>query len=182
MPRPPAPIRFKARLSRPLHPAGADWTFLVLPATASAKLPTRAQVTVSGTFAGQRFQATLEPDGKGSHWLKVDAALAGAAGAAPGQTVVLAVTPVEREPEPQVPDDLRQALEAHPQALATWQDITPLARRDWIQWMTSGRKAGTRPKRVASACDMLAKGKRRACCFDRSGMYSKALSAPEAAP
>ena len=154
----------------------------MLPAAASAKLPARAQVTVTGTFAGHRFQATLQPDGQGSHWLKVDAALAAAAGAAPGQTVALAIAPLDREPEPQVPDDLAQALDAHPQALATWQDITPLARRDWIQWITSGRKAETRPKRIASACDMLARGKRRACCFDRSGMYSKALSAPQAAP
>jgi hypothetical protein len=28
---------------------------------------------------------------------------------------------------------------------------------------------------------MLASGKRRACCFDRSGIYSKAFSAPKAA-
>lgn len=177
-----AAIRFRARLSRPLRPAGADWAFLVLPPAASARLPSRAQVSVSGSLAGQAFQATLEPDGQGGHWLKVDAALRQAAGVEPGQTVAVSLAPLEQEPEPPVPDDLRQALEADPRALATWQDITPRARRDWIQWMASGKKAETRPRRIATACDMLAKGKRRACCFDRSGMYSKALSAPEPAP
>jgi len=182
MARPTTALRFKARLSRPLRPADADWTFLVLPAAASAKLPSRAQVSVSGTLAGRPFDATLEPDGKGGHWLKVDAALRAAADVQPGQQVALAITPVEREPEPDVPDDLRQALHASPAAMATWEDIPRVARRDWFQWIPSGRKAETRPRRIATACDMLAGGKRRACCFDRSGMYSKALSAPEPAP
>ena len=35
-------------------------------------------------------------------------------------------------------------------------------------------------KRIASACDMLTKGKRRPCCFDRSGMYAKSLGCPVA--
>lgn len=177
----PARIRFKARLLRPAEPVRATWAFLVLPASASARLPTRSQVSVEGTLGGQPFQATLEPDGEGSHWLKVEPALRDAAGAEIGDTVALEIAPMAREPEPVVPDDLRAALAAHPDAKATWDDITPVARRDWIQWMTSGKKAQTRPSRIATACDMLASGKRRACCFDRSGMYSKAFSVPRAA-
>ncbi|WP_202405122.1 hypothetical protein [Xanthomonas sp. LMG 8992] len=38
----------------------------------------------------------------------------------------------------------------------------------------------TRFERIASTCDMLAVGKRRVCCFDRSGLYSKAFAAPQA--
>ena len=96
--------------------------------------------------------------------------------------VEVVIAPRAQEPEPQVAEDLEQALQANAQALATWRDITAVARRDWIQWITSGKKAETRGKRISSACDMLAKGKRRACCFDRSGIYSKAFAAPEAAP
>ncbi|HBK45151.1 MAG TPA: hypothetical protein DDZ67_01690, partial [Xanthomonadaceae bacterium] len=77
--------------------------------------------------------------------------------------------------------DLREALVAQPAARATWDDITAVARRDWIFWISSGKKAETRVKRIATACDMLAAGKRRACCFDRSGMYGKSLGAPAAA-
>ena len=62
-------IPFEARLLRPATPKNANWTFLVLPATASRQLPTRSQVSVDGSFAGQPFQATLEPDGQGGHWL-----------------------------------------------------------------------------------------------------------------
>jgi hypothetical protein len=174
-------IRFKAKLSRPAQPKAATWTFLVLPAAASAKLPSRSMTTVDGTLAGHPFQATLEPDGQGSHWLKVSKALREAAGAAVGDTVALEIAPVDVEPEPRVPPDLRQALAANPAARAQWSDITPVARRDWIHWITSGKKAETRERRIRTACDKLACGKRNACCFDRSGMYSKAFSAPEAA-
>ena len=137
--------------------------------------------TVDGTLNGEAVQATLEPDGQGSHWLKGTKALREAAGAEVGDTVTLEIAPVEKEPEPKVPADLRNALAAEPAAKATWSDITPVSRRDWIAWITSGKKAETRGKRVAVAIDKLASGKRRACCFDRSGMYGKGFCAPEAA-
>jgi hypothetical protein len=137
--------------------------------------------TVDGTLNGAAFQATLEPDGQGSHWLKVTKALREAAGAEVGDTVTLEISPVEKEPEPKVPADLRKALADNPAAKATWSDITPVARRDWIAWITSGKKAETRGKRIDVAIDKLASGNRRACCFDRSGIYSKEFSAPEAA-
>jgi hypothetical protein len=182
MTQPTVKIRFKAKLSRPATPKGADWTFLVLPAAASAKLPTRSMVTVEGSFAGQSFQATLEPDGQGSHWLKIEEGLREAAGVGAGDTVALEIAPVAQEPEPKVPDDLRKALADNCAAQATWSDITPVARRDWIHWIISGKKAETRVKRIDVACDKLASGNRRACCFDRSGMYSKGnMGAPEAA-
>ena len=177
-----AQIRFKARLQRPAQPANATWTFLLLPAAASAKLPTRSMVTVEGSFAEQPFVATLEPDGNGSHWLKVDKALREKAGVVAGDTVALSIAPVTKEPEPKVPADLKRALSENPGALATWVDITPVARRDWIHWISSGKKAETRVKRIDVAIDKLAKGSRRACCFDRSGQYSKgSMGAPQAA-
>lgn len=181
MNKPAAKIRFTARLLRPASPKGASWSFLVLPANASAKLPTRSMTTVDGTLDGHPFQATLEPDGQGSHWLKVSKAMREAAGAVVGDTVTLEVAPVAVEPEPRVPADLRKALAAAPEARTQWSSLTPVARRDWIHWITSGKKAETRERRIANACDMLASGKRRACCFDRSGMYSKSLGAPEPA-
>ena len=176
-----ATIRFRATLLRPDTPRRAAWSFLVLPADASATLPTRGMTTVDGTIEGHRFQATLEPDGQGSHWLKVSRALRETADAVVGDTVALEITPVLVEPEPRVPVDVRKALAAAPAARAQWSSLTPVARRDWIHWITSGKKAGTRERRIITACDMLASGKRRACCFDRSGIYSKGLGAPSSA-
>ena len=174
-------IRFEAKLLRPATPKNATWTFLVLPADASAKLPTRSMVSVEGTLGGHAFKATLEPDGQGSHWLKVTRAMQEAAGVRAGDSVRLEIAPASEEPEARVPADLRKALAAAPEARAQWAALTPVARRDWIQWLTSAKKEETRERRVASTLDMLASGKRRVCCFDRSGIYSKALGAPKAA-
>ncbi len=182
MTKPAAAIKFKAKLSKPAQPKGAAWAFLVLPKPASAKLPTRSMVTVDGTLGDATFTATLEPDGEGSHWFKLDKTVLDKAGAKAGDTVQLEIAPVEKEPEPKVPADLKAALSASPAAKATWADITPVARRDWIHWITSGKKAETRVKRIGVAIDKLASGSRRACCFDRSGMYSKGnMGPPQAA-
>jgi len=175
-------IRFSATLFRPAATAKAvSWTFLTLPREASVKLPSRGQTTVEGTLNGFPFSATLEPDGRGGHWLKVERKLREAAGAEPGDIVTLEIAPVAEEPEPTVPPDLRKALAAAPtKAREAWSDITPAARRDFIHWIVSPKRPETRVKRIATACDMLAKGKRRPCCFDRSGMYAKSLSCPVA--
>jgi hypothetical protein len=139
--------------------------------------------SVEGTLNGFPFAATLEPDGQGGHWLKVDRKVREAAGAEMGDVVTLEIVPLkpDQEPEPKVPADLRKALaSASTKAKAMWSDITPMARRDFIHWIASAKQAKTRARRVEKACDMLAKGKRRPCCFDRSGMYDKSLSCPVA--
>jgi hypothetical protein len=175
-------IRFKAKLYRPAPTAKAEsWTFLTLPKNASAKLPSRGMTTVEGTINGFPFRATLEPDGQKSHWLKVSRKMRQSAGADAGDIVTLEIASAGAEPEPRVPADLRKALAAAPKARALWSDITPVARRDWIQWIISAKQPETRTRRIDNACAMLASGKRRVCCFDRSGYYSKGLSAPRAA-
>jgi len=175
-------IRFKAKLLRPAESAKADsWTFLILPKTASAKLPSRGMTAVEGTINGYSFQAVLEPDGQKSHWLKVDRKLREAAGPDAGDIVTLEIAPAAEEPEPAVPADLKKALAAAPKARKLWSDITTVARRDWVHWITSAKQPETRARRIKNACSMLAAGKRRVCCFDRSGFYDKSLSAPKAA-
>jgi hypothetical protein len=176
-------IRFKAKLLRPAESAKADsWTFLILPKTASAKLPSRGMTAVEGTINGYSFQAVLEPDGQKSHWLKVDRKLGKAARAGAGDIVTLEIAPAGKETEPEMPTDLRKALTAAaPKTRTVWSDITPNARRDWIHWIISAKQRETRVRRIKNACSMLAAGKRRVCCFDRSGFYSKSMSAPKSA-
>ena len=182
MSRPDSSIRFTAKLLRPETAARAgSWLFLILPRDASAKLPSRSMTAVEGTLNGASFRATLEPDGQKSHWLKVSRKVSEAAGADAGAVVTLEIAPAAEEPEPRVPADLRKALAAAPKARAVWSDITPIARRDWIQWIVSAKRPETRTRRVENARSMLAAGKRRVCCFDRSGFYSKSLGAPKAA-
>src|SRR5262245_24413873 len=173
-------IRFRAKLFRPAGSAKVgSWTFLTLPKDASAKLPSRGMTTVEGTINGFPFRATLEPDGQKSHWLRVNRKMREAAGADAGDVVALEIAPEALEPT--VPADLRKALAVAPKARALWSDITTIARTDWIHWIVSAKQEETRARRIKNACSMLAAGKRRVCCFDRSGFYSKRFSSPKAA-
>jgi len=64
-----------------------------------------------------------------------------------------------------LPADLKKALAANAKALATWQDITPLARNEWICWIESAKKSETRAHRIEWGCSNLEEGKRRPCCW-----------------
>lgn len=170
---------FEAQLLRPKESGGSQWAFVVLPKAANTKLPRRGRTTVAGHLNGHRFQVMLEPDGQKSHWLRIDEQLLAASGAKFGDMVHLDIAAIE-EPEPALPADLARALDAAPEARATWEATTTLARVDWIHWISSAKQAKTRRKRIKDASDMLAAGKKRVCCFDPSGYYSKAFSAPPA--
>src|ERR1700736_5850121 len=60
-----------------------------------------------------------------------------------------------------VPLSLYQALKASPPAKAQWSDLTPNARRDFIQWIDSAEPSDMRKRRIEKACVILAAGKRR---------------------
>lgn len=64
-----------------------------------------------------------------------------------------------------LPADFKKALLSNPAALATWEDITPLARNEWICWIEFAKKSETREKRIVWGCENLQDGKRRPCCW-----------------
>lgn len=182
MPTQTAKSRLEAELHRPVQSPGEDsWAFLRLPKEVSDTLPRRGRTSVVGQLNGHPFQARLEPDGQLSHWLKVSEELQKSAGISPGDVVTVELSPAPEEPEPELPTDLAEALADAPDARRIWDATTTIARVDWIHWIESAKQAKTRTKRVHDACDMLAKKKKRVCCFDSSGYYSKSLQAPERA-
>lgn len=158
-------ICFRAKLLRTAVSEKAECWTLTLPKTASAKLPSRGTTIVEGTLNAFPFRAALEPDGKGSHSLAVNKTMRDGADADDTDTVTVEIARVGDEPELRMPADLRKALAAAPVAQAGWNDITPMARRDWIFSVTTAKQPETRKRRIEKACDMLACGKRRLCCF-----------------
>lgn len=146
----------------------SDWTIINLPESASAKLPSRGMALVAGTINGFHSKIVLEPDGKGSHWFRVDSALRKAAGMEAGGAVTLEVEPSKDWPEPDVPADLDQALASDLQANALWVKITPMARWDWLRWVRATNNRETRSHRIEVAMSKLRSGERRPCCFNRN--------------
>ena len=64
-----------------------------------------------------------------------------------------------------VPQDMRDALSADPAALAKWEGLTPLARNEWICWVTFFKKEDTRNEHIERLVAQLKEGKRRPCCW-----------------
>lgn len=64
-----------------------------------------------------------------------------------------------------IPADLKKALAAQTKVQALWEDITPLARNEFICWVTSAKKPETRVRRIRRTKEELLEGKRRPCCW-----------------
>ena len=64
-----------------------------------------------------------------------------------------------------LPPDLKKALKADKASLAKWEDITPLARNEWICWVESVKTPEIRQEHVVRAVADLKGGKRRPCCW-----------------
>jgi uncharacterized protein YdeI (YjbR/CyaY-like superfamily) len=64
-----------------------------------------------------------------------------------------------------LPEDMRKALATDKEALAAWERITPLARNDWICWVTIVKQPKTRSEHITRMRAELKEGMRRPCCW-----------------
>ena len=64
-----------------------------------------------------------------------------------------------------VPSDLRKILTSAPEVHAAWEDLTPLARNEWICWTISVKKLETRSAHIERVRTDLLAGKHRPCCW-----------------
>ena len=75
----------------------------------------------------------------------------------------------------QLPADLAAELVSDPEVLAAWEDITPLARNEFICWVEDAKQEVTRRRRIRRTREELEAGMRRPCCWpgcrhrDRTG-------------
>jgi hypothetical protein len=166
------PIRFAASLET------IDTSTIVrLPEQASRQLPSRGQVVVQGSINGYDFRTVLEPDGLKGHWLRIDEHLRRAARLGDADILRVTLEPAPDWPEPDVPPDLAEALTSAPQRIREiWQDITPMARWEWVRWVNATANPVTRQRRVEVSIAKIDNGKRRPCCFDLSACTDPALA------
>lgn len=64
-----------------------------------------------------------------------------------------------------MPSDFKAALEADVTTRTAWNNVTPKARNEWICWIISVKQDKTRLNHIQRACNELARGKRRPCCW-----------------
>jgi hypothetical protein len=140
-----------------------------LPEDVSHQLPSRGQVAVHGTVDSQPVNTVIEPDGRRGHWMRLDAGGAAAGRVRAGDTLRIELAVDSEWPEPDVPEDLSSALAEAPASVTElWDQITPMARWEWVRWVNATANPATRQRRVEVSVSKLADGKRRPCCFDLS--------------
>ena len=139
-----------------------------LPTEASAALPSRGMSYLIGKVNGEEYCTAVEPDGEDSHWFRVDDSTLESIRLAVGQIASFEFETTKIWPEPKLPTDLINILEADPQAMTTWKSLTSAARWDWIRWLSAPRLPETRARRVESIPSRFRSGKRRPCCFNRN--------------
>lgn len=64
-----------------------------------------------------------------------------------------------------LPNDIREVLFTHPEIIDTWNTLTPLARNEWICWVTIVKKPETRAAHIERLLSDIFKGKKRPCCW-----------------
>ena len=64
-----------------------------------------------------------------------------------------------------MPADLKTMILSSPKVLALWEDITPLARNEWICWVEDAKQAETRTRRLKVGKSKMLSGMRRPCCW-----------------
>lgn len=152
-------------------------TLVRLPQPASRQLRSRGQVAVQGSINGHDFRTVLEPDGDKGHWMKLDQTLQQSVGIEPGDRVSITLESTPHWPEPDLPADLSAALaSAPPKITDIWNDITPMARWEWVRWVNATANPVTRRRRVEVTISKINNGKRRPCCFDLSACTDPTLA------
>lgn len=157
---------------------GEAFLFARVPPELSKSHLRRGRITARLAIGESSFDAQMEPDGKLGHWFVIPPDVAKREQMSARKRSDFSLIPLDRQPEPILPESFKALFSKSVSAQATWVSASTLAKIDWVHWMESAKQEATRKERATTAIDMLEKGKKRVCCFDSSGYFSKALSCP----
>lgn len=144
------------------------WLIVRLPEKISLKLPSRGLVMVKVTLSQTSFIIPLEPDGRGSHWFKIDHSLQKTALLRQSVPLKIDLELVTDWPRPKLPPDFKQLIESSSKASELWQQLTPKAQWEWLRYTRSIANQDMRPRRLELAVSKMESGKRRPCCWNRN--------------
>jgi hypothetical protein len=135
-------------------PKGA-WTHMVVPFDVLRVFGSKARVPVHGTINGFPFRTSIMPEGNGAHYMAVTREMQKGANAAAGDTVQVTMAIDSEERTVPVPEDLKAALAAAPQAEATFAGLAYSHRKEYVDWIEQARKPETRARRIEKALTMI---------------------------
>jgi len=65
----------------------------------------------------------------------------------------------------ELPVDLAKALTEDKEVTICWEDLSPIARNEFICWIEDAKQEKTRAKRINRTVEELLEGKKRPCCW-----------------
>ena len=139
------------------------WKIVLIPMYISKMIPSRGMVMVDAQIDDQQLTLALEPDGKGSHFFRVD----GLSNLQVNDMISMSISPTDSWTEPEILEDLEIEL-IKKDLIESWELLTTKARWQWIRWIRSTKNPDTRHKRILKASSMLEAGKKRPCCFNQN--------------
>jgi len=145
----------RQRFSSELEAGRGGGAFVVLPQEVLAALGGGSRFRVTGSLNGVGFDSSTMAMGAGRVCLGVHKATRQAAGVGIGDAVELEIERDERPLQLDVADDLLAALAADPVAAAAFDRLPFTHRREYVDWITSAKRADTRARRLAQTLDRL---------------------------
>ena len=122
---------FNAKLKRP--EGVGTWTYLDIPVEVMANFGKKGQVMVSGSINGHPFRSSAMPHGDGRHYLVVNKSIRDAIGAIEGDLVGVVLQQDQEERKVILPDDLKAALQANPQAGLIFEKLPHSHQKQYVE-------------------------------------------------
>jgi hypothetical protein len=145
-----------------------NFNIIRVPFEIGSFLPSRGLVMVNVIINDFQFTTALEPDGLKGHWMMLDQSTLQSIKSKVGDLVDVQINTTKDWIEPVIPSDLKIALNQTPHIHDLWDEVTIMAKWEWIRWINSTRNPITRNKRIEVGISKLIKGSKRPCCFNGS--------------
>ena len=134
------------RMGTKLQTPEKGWSGLAVP---SEFLGIRHQAWLRGTINGVSFWASAQPMGDGNHWVTVNREMRGQMELVGDEEVEVEFTIAGGPPQLDLPEDLRQALDANPDARALFDKMSHTQRKEHLRWINQAKRPETRSRRIA---------------------------------
>jgi hypothetical protein len=117
------------------------------------------RVKVVATFDGLEYRGSLVRMG-GCYMLGITQEIRKKIGKDIGDTIKVTIEKDDEERKLDIPEDLLEAMNNHPEALKAYEKLSYTGKKDYVTWITSAKKAETRQERLAKAVQLLMEGKK----------------------
>ena len=139
---------------------GTEALYIDFPYDVEAIFGVKGQVKINATYDGVPYRGSLVKMGGPCHMLLVRKDIRKQIGKNAGDEVLVTVQRDVEERIVELPDELQQLFEQHPEAAAHYEKLSYTHRKEYVQWINEAKRPETRSNRVAKTIAMLLERKK----------------------